>query len=165
MKQKIIRIASVIMLLAVMTAVFFFSAEPADRSQETSDGFIFKVVSVFYPKIKTMTEKQWNDFLEKVSNPVRKFAHFSIYGLMGVFSILSIISYRNPKYGIRCIFAWLVCILYAVSDEIHQFFSAGRSCEFRDMLIDSSGALLGIVVMTGICIIVRKRVEKHENRR
>ena len=150
------------MLLAVMSAVFFFSAEPADRSQATSDGFIFKVVSVFYPKLKTMTDKQWNDFLEKTSGPVRKLAHFSIYGLMGVFSILSIISYRKPKYGIRCVWAWLLCILYAVSDEIHQYFSAGRSCEVRDMLIDSLGALLGIVIMTGLCIIIRKRIEKRE---
>ena len=29
--------------------------------------------------------------------------------------------------------------LYAVSDELHQLFVPGRSCELMDMLIDSSG--------------------------
>lgn len=151
------------MLLAVMATVFYFSAEPADRSQATSDGFIFKIVSIFYPKVKTMTDEQWNEFLEVLSNPVRKLAHFSIYGLMGVFSIMSLISYKTPKYNIRCILAWLICILYAVSDEIHQFFSSGRSCEVRDVLIDSSGALIGILAITGICIIIRKRMKRCED--
>ena len=33
----------------------------------------------------------------------------------------------------------------ALSDEVHQLFVEGRSCEFRDWAIDSFGAILGII--------------------
>ena len=39
---------------------------------------------------------------------------------------------------------WLTGTLYAVTDEIHQYFVPGRSCEFRDICIDSAGVLCGI---------------------
>ena len=41
--------------------------------------------------------------------------------------------------------AFAIGALYAVSDEIHQIFVPGRSCELRDILIDSAGVLVGIL--------------------
>jgi VanZ family protein len=35
-------------------------------------------------------------------------------------------------------------VLYAVSDEIHQLFTPGRSGEIRDVLIDSVAGMVGI---------------------
>lgn len=43
--------------------------------------------------------------------------------------------------------AWMVGTLYAVSDEVHQFFVPGRSCEVRDMVIDSCGVAAGVLIM------------------
>ena len=39
--------------------------------------------------------------------------------------------------------------LYAISDEIHQYFVQGRRCSFKDALIDSIGIL-------GFYIIINK---------
>lgn len=164
MKSKVIRAVSIILLLAVMTAVFCFSAQPAEESQQTSDGFLYKIISVFYPKIKTASPEQREEIMEKFSSPIRKFAHFSIFGLMGVLSLLSVISYNRSKPDIRYLIAWLICVLYSVSDEIHQHFVPGRSCEIRDMLIDSGGALLGVILASVFCFIIRKRAENSENR-
>ena len=36
---------------------------------------------------------------------------------------------------------------YAVTDEFHQLFVAGRSCEVRDMCIDAAGVLCGVMVV------------------
>ena len=33
-----------------------------------------------------------------------------------------------------------ICFLYAVSDEIHQYFVPGRACRLFDVLIDTSGS-------------------------
>ena len=49
--------------------------------------------------------------------------------------------------------AWGIGTFYAVTDEIHQLFSPGRSCEFRDMCIDCAGVLTGILLI----ILLRKR--------
>ena len=44
--------------------------------------------------------------------------------------------------------AWLAGTLYAMTDEIHQSFVPGRSCELRDMGIDSCGVLAGVLVVS-----------------
>ena len=36
------------------------------------------------------------------------------------------------------------CLLYGISDEIHQFFVVGRDSDFYDVLADLIGALIGI---------------------
>ena len=37
-----------------------------------------------------------------------------------------------------------ICLFYAVTDEYHQLFIAGRGSSIRDVLIDFGGAILGI---------------------
>ena len=41
--------------------------------------------------------------------------------------------------------SWLIGTAYAMTDEFHQAFVPGRSCEFRDMVIDSCGVLTGVL--------------------
>ena len=41
-------------------------------------------------------------------------------------------------------FAFLICLLYAASDEFHQTFIPGRGGQVKDVIIDSCGALVGI---------------------
>jgi len=48
--------------------------------------------------------------------------------------------------------------LYAVSDEIHQYFVPGRAMQARDVLIDTAGVLLGFCIVHGLNRI-RNRVQ------
>lgn len=43
--------------------------------------------------------------------------------------------------------SWIICTLYAGTDELHQYFVPGRACSLRDVCIDSAGALLGVLIM------------------
>lgn len=72
---------------------------------------------------------------------VRKLAHFFVYFVLGV---LVYILLKEFNVSSIIIYSFLLCYLYAVSDEIHQFFIPGRSMEFRDTIIDGCGAFLGI---------------------
>ena len=36
-----------------------------------------------------------------------------------------------------------ICVLYAISDEVHQLFVPGRSGQFKDVFLDSGGAIVG----------------------
>lgn len=38
-------------------------------------------------------------------------------------------------------------IIYAISDEIHQHFIPGRAAMFGDVIIDSMGILLGVLLV------------------
>lgn len=43
-------------------------------------------------------------------------------------------------------FSLAICLAYAISDEINQLFVPGRGGEVKDDIIDSDGALVGILV-------------------
>ena len=55
------------------------------------------------------------------------------------------------------VLAWEIGAFYAVTDEFHQFFVAGRSCEFRDMCIDAAGVLCGCVLYSLFHLITEHR--------
>lgn len=57
--------------------------------------------------------------------------------------------------------AWLVCVLYATSDEIHQLFVPGRSCQIGDIAIDAAGAAAGIVLILLLISVKRRRSAKN----
>jgi VanZ family protein len=54
--------------------------------------------------------------------------------------------------------AFLLCALYAVSDEIHQMFVPNRYSELTDVLSDMVGAALGLV---GLLLMQRMVLRRH----
>jgi VanZ family protein len=52
--------------------------------------------------------------------------------------------------------AWAIGTIYAVTDEIHQYFVPERACAVTDMLIDSAGVVVGVGIM--MLIAYNKRV-------
>ena len=42
--------------------------------------------------------------------------------------------------------AWLIALVYAATDELHQMFVPGRASLATDVLIDSAGAAIGIAI-------------------
>ncbi len=92
---------------------------------------------------------------KQLENPVRKLAHFSEYAGLGFFLQLHMFFVRHLKIGIKnkdfsakqyIICGIVISILYAISDELHQYFVPGRACRFLDVCIDSSGVLVGSMV-------------------
>ncbi|MEF2639337.1 MAG: VanZ family protein, partial [Lachnospiraceae bacterium] len=48
----------------------------------------------------------------------------------------------------RILIPFALGVLYAASDEFHQLFVPGRSGQVRDVCIDSSGVMIGILLLT-----------------
>ncbi len=160
MKIKVFRIVSVLLLLALAVTIFCLSGQDATESDGTSQGFTYKVFCVIYPHFKEFSSEKQTEIIEGFSFVVRKTAHFSLYFMLGALSFLSVITYKKPRFWIKTAVAYLFCVLYAVSDEIHQYFIPGRSCELRDVLIDSLGALSAIAILVILCISIKKIKEK-----
>lgn len=72
---------------------------------------------------------------------IRKIAHYIEYLILGILIINMFIKNNNSKSYLLSI---LLCIIYATSDEIHQLFVLGRSCQVLDIIIDSIGSISGI---------------------
>jgi VanZ family protein len=51
----------------------------------------------------------------------------------------------------------IICYLYAISDELHQYFISGRSGRFRDTLIDLIGILIGVFIFDKIFSFKKKK--------
>lgn len=126
--------------------IFSLSSQNSEQSSRTSGGLIATVAELFYPDFDGLTEEEQTKVIESFQFIVRKTAHFSIYGVLGFLSFLTFVSYRRLRLILRFLLSAAVCLIYAVSDEIHQFFVPGRSCELRDVCIDFCGALLAITV-------------------
>ena len=81
---------------------------------------------------------------EKVSFIVRKCAHVSEFFILGIL-VINLVS----KYNVKHIYliSFIICVLYASSDEFHQLFVPGRSGQVTDVLIDLIGTIFSLLVM------------------
>lgn len=133
-----------ILIIFWMCLIFYFSNQPSSESTSVSDGVMAKIINI----VEVITNHEFNE--TQIDNiykygitPLRKLAHFSIYFILGIL-MYNLVKEYNKKI---LVISLLCCILYACSDEIHQLFIFGRSGEVRDVLIDSLGSLLGILLI------------------
>ena len=151
---QIIRIILVILIILNCITIFKFSSEQSEKSNKTSGVVVEKIVES-NPKTRNLTQKEKQEKKEKMVTPVRKTAHFSVYTILGILLYLLTKTF-NGKERNRIIISLGLAFLYACSDEIHQSFVPGRSCEFREICIDSCGALFGILIVCGMITILTK---------
>ena len=134
-----------IIVIAIMAFIFFQSALPADLSSEESGRVVDLIVRLFQGVAPI--DRETLVFI------VRKGAHFTEYMILGGFLVPAVKEWMavdtTPVPVVReRITAWLAGTLYAVTDEIHQSFVPGRSCELRDIGIDSCGVLTGVLIVS-----------------
>lgn len=140
---------SVIMVLLWMACIFFFSAQVAESSNGLSLGLAEKLYGfvIRWISVEKLPLDLFNHY-------IRKLAHFAIYGVLGI--LLSYAYFKNQwMMGKRqWLYIWLTGTVYAMTDELHQFFVPGRAMQFRDVLIDSGGCLAGILAFTVLRLLV-----------
>ena len=129
MKKNIIKILLVILWMIV---IFCFSNQKATDSPRLSDGFIKNTICKIN---KTDCDKT----IKKSFKPVRKCAHFCVYLILGLL-VMNCFNIKR-KY---IVYSLIICLLYSVSDEVHQLFVNGRSGEIIDVFIDTFGSFIGI---------------------
>lgn len=76
-----------------------------------------------------------------------KLVHMGIYACLAA---LVYLSFRNqtrlPRlFKFAVVAAILVASLYGASDEIHQLWTPGRTCDIWDWTADTFGAILGVL--------------------
>lgn len=100
------------------------------------------------------TEKILPKRIEKWQKITRKMAHYTIYAVGGIIIYCMVITYaESRKIKLKnIVIAISIGILNAILDEIHQFFSDGRTPQLFDVIVDTLGIVTGIVV--GIIIIL-----------
>jgi len=142
--NKTITILSWTAVLMWLVLIFSLSAQPAEQSDELSKKVTEVIIETVDRVVPLETdEKPTIDLVERFNHIVRKYAHFSAYLVLGLLIMNAL--RRSGVRGFKAfMFSLLFCILYAVSDEIHQLFVPGRGAQVTDVLIDGAGSIVGI---------------------
>ena len=139
-------------LLFWMGLIFYMSNQPGDVSSKQS-GLVLKLFQFIGIDLN-------NELSELATFIVRKTAHFTEYFILYFLSINVMKCYLNIKNTI--FYSFIFSFFYACTDEIHQYFIPGRAMAFRDVLIDSAGALLAMIIVS-IKIKINKKKENKLN--
>lgn len=149
------RIIFGILSVLIMAAIFYLSCDNSDESSEKSGLFTDLIVQHFIKGFADFTSGKQAEIRESVSFIVRKCAHFSAYAALGFCTSCAV--GKRKLLSVGSLVSWGICILYACSDELHQYFVPGRSCELRDVMIDSAGALVGMLLsLAAMAFLFRK---------
>ena len=90
-----------------------------------------------------------------------KLAHFVEFGVLG---LLLSGAFRQTHVPRAAWWAWVVVVVYAISDEIHQAYVPGRSPLLSDIAIDAAGGLLGVLAYTPLEVVREWRARRHHER-
>ncbi len=148
--RKIYVVISWISVVACMVAIFCLSAQTSNDSAELSGSFIRAIFQLIGIELK--------------QEGIRTVAHMLEF--MGLALLVFNATYATWEKKITPLIAFTGTVLYAITDEIHQIFVPGRAFQISDILVDSTGALIGVIASFIILIFIlyiMKRGNKNGN--
>lgn len=146
--RKIYEAVSWILVVVCMGIIFFLSAQTAEESSNLSGSFILALL-------------EWLG-IELEQEVIRTIAHCLEF--MGLSVLIFNATYATWETKLTPLIAFAGTVLYAITDEIHQIFVPGRAFQISDILVDSTGALIGAVaslIILQFILLIKKRGNKN----
>ena len=146
--RKIYIVISWILVFVFFSFIFSLSAQDADESKELSDSLVSRIIEWIHLYIDGET--------------LRKFAHMLEFTVFA-FSLNNAIFATWEKKN-SALISFLLTVIVMVGDEIHQIFVPGRAFQFSDLLIDGSGAIIGViayVIIYKMFLVIKERGNKN----
>ena len=162
------RKATIALLFVIiwMGVIFIYSdmesSESNNKSKSIVNETVEKIDIITKASSKTIKRHQSIAFIENSNYIFRKICHACIYLALSILVFHFLICFRKMKLYKYYILCFIICFLYACSDEYHQTFVVGRTGQFSDVLIDSVGALLGSGLSSVIYVFFRKKRRKKK---
>lgn len=117
--------------------IYSFSSQNGRESSSLSRGITKKLVIL----VKKVDQNgKINSY--KFNRKLRKTAHFLNYMAL---SLIIFFSIKNLPLEKRILISLAIIFLIACADEYYQSFVPGREGRFKDVIIDFSGASLGMI--------------------
>ncbi|MFH5812147.1 VanZ family protein [Companilactobacillus sp. FL22-1] len=158
----------------VLIELILFYSSSMTYKQQTSVPFLEKYMhgKPFYNslsrihftyggKVQSVENDGYYKFVEFF---IRKGAHFGIYLILGVCLCLALFTYFKKNLFLRIFIPWMVTTGLAAFDEFHQGLTGGRTPSVIDVILDSAGALTGILLVSLIVFLVFKYHDKKLKR-
>ena len=153
------KIISIILVLVWMGLIFSFSNANGESSGSMSRRVIV-IITETITNVKDGTEEM-DKIVDRYQLFVRKGAHFFIYFVLA-FLVMNSLYIWDVKTK-TLVISGVICILYAISDELHQYFIAERSGNIIDVMWDSSASLISSYLYYKI-VMIRGKNEKRNTK-
>lgn len=145
----------VILVLACvwMGVIYYFSDQEGQLSTQLSNKTLVETGIV---SAETLDGAYYSDEMKALRRTIRKIAHLSLFGVLGALIA------GTSRYGLSWSWrkathvAFGVVLFYACLDEYHQSFVPGRAMSLDDVFIDLMGAAIGIGLLKGLTLVVKK---------
>ncbi len=148
--------------VAVFMALIFIGSTDLLSGQSTGR-FLIPLIKFFLPTADDST-------ISMIRLLIRKAGHITEY------AVLTALIWQAMTFGRasgaptklweprRAFLAWTLSTAYAASDEFHQSFVPSRVASPVDVIIDSAGALLALVVIFLVCRYLPKKCQNRQER-
>ena len=171
---------NVIFIIIWMSIIFIFSSMPSEESNEKSKATIKETIEILNQTsvskqneslsqtessniekgtetIKENKDQNQNDvqLIEKLNKPLRKCMQATEYLILSILILNWLKNYELKEWK-AILISIITSFLYACTDEFHQLFVAGRTSQFTDVLIDTSGAIIGAIIFSILMAIISK---------
>lgn len=149
-KRKIHIIISWVLVVICMGIIFFLSAQNGEESSDLSGSFVMALLNGLGIVID--------------EGVLRSIAHCLEF--MGLSVLIFNAVYVTWFLKLTPIIAFLGTVFYAITDEIHQIFVPERAFQISDILVDSTGALIGVIasfIILKVILYIMKRGNKNGN--
>ncbi len=152
-KLRIKKFVSLFFLFFMMFAIFNFSAQSGNDSNGLSSSVSRIICRILFFKFNEMTSVEQAFVVTEINYFVRKLAHFTAYAVLGIcaYANARLLGIKLKGYFLPAVF---FCTAYAIFDEIHQYFTPGRTIKITDMMIDTSGAVVGAAAASAATVIL-----------
>lgn len=152
----------IVWIPVVFMAVVIFGF--SSQNGEASGGLSYKVAEAavdFADKFADIDSESRENIINTLQLPIRKAAHMTEYAVLTVLIYIALaVDGLNHKW--RLCFSLAAAFIFACSDELHQLFVPGRCGAFTDVLIDTAGAAIA-VLLTAVVVSFRKSRTSRKN--
>jgi len=118
--------------------IFIFIGSTDLLSAEHTSRFIGPFLRWFAPNVSDAT-------VASIQLAVRKGAHLTEYAILAAL-LCRAFRQNQKRLGRAFALSFFIAAIYAALDEFHQSFVASRTGSTWDILIDSAGALAGVLI-------------------
>lgn len=162
--MRFLRYLSIVPALILLAFIFGFSAQTGESSGSFSYEISCEVVRITNSVLSLdLLEDEVLSNATSIHLLIRKLAHVSEYFLLTLliyFPIHVLLPIQKNTVFKKLLFSSLLTVIFAALDEFHQTFVDGRSGNPIDVMIDSIGIVIAVLLLFIIHVIHQNKM-KH----
>ena len=163
MWRRVLSVCCFILAVLNIAVIFSLSGEGSSVSNSRSQQVTSTILNTLDPDRKDAPVRRVDEVMDFFHPLIRKAAHYAEYASLGFLCCLGFL-FLSVKPWPRALCPALICLITAVSDEMYQSTVPGRSPSVNDVLLDTAGAVSGILAVCLIAYIAANLSARRRSR-